>query len=415
MNSRFLPIMFIVACLANSCKKPANNPVPASSLAFSLDSLNVSGDIVILKWSKLNNDSLTGYYIAKTTDTNQTPTLTFVDKNITQYSDTLPLTPYVQYYIVAHASSHGLMSVNSNKKTYVRTDFNFVHIAAMDALYDRSSHYLYIYSLYGDIAIYDVATDRLIKQIATNAMLGYADLGTFNGRKELYVPRSDGWLFIYDANTLDEIDQINVGYSLTSSVYNNGLLFTFTTDPNSHDSVIVFSRPLKSQISSMAISMRTFMKLAPGTNSSFFGINESNNVFYYRFDNSGIYLSQKSAKLNSFSPAYDFEIFPDGTKAITAPYGVIVDSSLTYISTMSNGSLLFNSFAIDNTNQLIYASCKTKQIQAYAMSNYQAARTITTEGYPTKVFSDNGTVICVSESYYPYYYTRDQYTFVEKF
>ena len=69
-------------------------------------------------------------------------------------------------------------------------------------------HRIIIYSIQGNIALFNVRTRAITKQIATNCTIGYCGLGVYNGVTELYVPRDDGWVFIYDATTLQQIDQI---------------------------------------------------------------------------------------------------------------------------------------------------------------------------------------------------------------
>ena len=195
MNIKLFVITLIVSSCFISCKKNSRD-----ANQITLFAPKVSGNLVTLNWSKLNNSLLNTYVIVRITDTTDTQsavTIT-VNKETNSYIDTLPLASYVQYYVKSALSLYSYPgTVFSNKEMVSRTDLNFTDIIPMDALYDRDSRQLYLYSATGDIAIYDVQSKKVIKQIATGVKLGYCALGTFSGTKELYVSRADGWLFIY--------------------------------------------------------------------------------------------------------------------------------------------------------------------------------------------------------------------------
>jgi hypothetical protein len=396
-----------------SCKKNNNNDV--SPNAITLDALKVSGNLVTLSWSKLANDSLSDYIIAKVVDSTipQYITNIHVDKSKTSYVDTLPMTPYVRYYVVAQLPTR---VIKSNTQTSVRTDVTFIKMSPKDAVYDRGTRKLYIYSADGNMALYDVANKTISKQITMDATVGYCALGNYSGTTELYVPRTDGWLFIYNAATLEQIDQINIGSQLYSVTVNDEKLYVTKYDYS--EGIVCYSRATKSKLSSTNASDIKRLRLVPGTNSEFFGAGDYSSASYFKFSNTGSFISQQSKYLSSYYMYSDiFEIFPDGSKFITGGSGIIVDKDLTYVSTLPHGSTTFTSFDFDNTNNLVYASCNSKTIQAYAMSNYQLTRTVNTLGYPKKIFYDNGTLLSVSLSGYdPYsYYNYSTYCFVEQF
>ena len=417
-----LVVLVMLSCFT-ACKKSGNNDV-VSSNKIVLSTLQVSGTQVTLKWSKLNEDSLTAYIIERVTDTVNTTSASVtsiaVDKNTTQYIDTLPVAPYVQYYVVAQRSTVSYTTpIISNKQTYARTDITFMAISPEDVLYDRTNRMLFLYSSAGDIIRYDLQNKVVSKQIAAQANIGYCDIATYNGAEELYVPRSDGWLFIYDATTLAQIDQINIGTSLYSVACNNGILYVSGTSSigSSSSMIFAYNRATKSLVSSTNTEDNVRLKLIPGSSSEFLGVSYYSDPYYVKFDNTGHFVSQQMGYLSSYDlNPVAFEIFPDGSKFISSGAGIIVSKTLVYVSSLPHGSLSFSSFDFDNTNQLIYAGCTTNEIQAYSMGTYQLSKTINTTGIPTKMFYDNGTVISVSTNgSSSYYYTTGAYTFVEQF
>lgn len=430
MNTKTLLAITLAMVCFFSCKKSNNNDVtPIYSDKVVLEPIKVTGNIATLNWSVLNNDSLQSYFIYRTTDSTSAQQIAAyykrVDKGTNKLIDTLPMAPYVQYYVVAQMSSTSTYPYynnnvkQSNKQAYARTDIDFLSFTPMDVLYDKDNHQLYAYSSAGDIAIYNMQSKKFIKKITTNATIGYCDLGIYNGKTELYVPRNDGWLFIYDATTLTQIDQINIGTSITSTVYNSGVLFISTSSYNNN--FATYSRATKALITQTGYysSNNVRMKKIPNTNTEFLGIDGSSQVYDYIFDNNGKYLSQKS---NSIYPNMGYnsssllEIFPDGSNFITSNTGIIIGRDLKYVSTLPHGNISYMSFCFDISARLIYAGCSIKTIQAYSMDNYQLVKTINTQGYPTKIFYDNGAIISVSStsSSSSYYYPTG-YAFIEQF
>jgi hypothetical protein len=88
-------------------------------------------------------------------------------------------------------------------------------------------------------------------------------MGTFNNVKEIYVPRSDGWVFVYNAETFEKIDQIGIGSPSSCVINNNGNLF-ISTDQWTNYPLRVFSRTTKQQISKSGDYEDTRLRMIPG-------------------------------------------------------------------------------------------------------------------------------------------------------
>jgi hypothetical protein len=112
----------------------------------------------------------------------------FYKKDKTVVTDhSVPYSPTVQYQVIGNLSSG--KSVESNVITYSRKTIQPLKIAPYDIIY--SDNLLYFFEKNGKISIYN-KDGVLNKSIATQATIGYCDFGTYNGKKELYVPRNDG-------------------------------------------------------------------------------------------------------------------------------------------------------------------------------------------------------------------------------
>jgi len=425
MNVRTLLVALCALMLIASCKKNNNNDVSPTSIT--LKPITMTGKTVKLEWSKLINDSLISYTIVRVTDTtagntNTNNTLTFINvaKTVTEYTDTLVLSPYAQYYVMANVKSlYYSLPIQSNKETYYRTDIDFSAMVAQDALYDRTAQQIYIYSSAGNIAVYDLASKKFVRSINTNATIGTCDMAMYNGKLELYVPRNDGWVFIYDAATLTQTDQISVGNTASSITCNNGKLFVSATNNYYSNVVLAYDRATKTSVTPNTgyYYSTSYLALIPNTNSEFFCVDNSSQVLLFRFDAQGNYVSQS---ISAISGNYQFSnpavVYPNGSKVICGSYGVIVDSNLRTAVALPRGNVTYTSFAIDGTGNTIYAATNNKSIQAYDMGNYQLTKNYSTVGSPVKVFYNNGKLITVSVTAPTpyYYYTSGEYTFVEQ-
>lgn len=140
---------------------------------------------------------------------------------------------------------------------------------------------------------------------------------------------------------------------------------------------------------------------------------------YYKFDGNGNTISQKNATTIAPYPSLAiFEVFPDGNRFITNDKGSIYSKDLVYETALPQGNATFASFCFDNGRAQILAACSLKQIQAYSLNDCQLEKTIKTQGIPFKVFSADGSVICVSTA--PavnggYYGALSSTTFIETF
>jgi hypothetical protein len=400
-------VLCLVAFVFVSCKK-ANTSDPIALTH------TISGNVITLKWSPIDESSVTGYYITRTDSFFGEKTFT-TNAKTTTLIDTLPPSPTISYSLVATGGGN-----RSNVVRITRSDVAFTDVTPYDALYDQVSQEIYVYSKDGKMQVYDVNTKKWVRSASWGSGIGYCDIGIYNGSKELYVPRSDGWLFIYDAATLTKTGQISVGTALYGVSYNHDVLYICGTAGNTSSiSVLSYSRKYMSKVAQQdGGSDITRLKLVPGTHSEFFAIS-GHYLGNYKFDSLGNAVSQKYGTATGTYPVSSiFEAFPDGNKLISNNTGCIYNKNLDYETVLPHGFSAFTSFCFDNAGQLIYAGCKEKQIQAFFTNNYQLAKTVKTEGIPFKVFFNNGSVLCVSTAPVfngAYYGALSSTTFVEQF
>lgn len=403
-----------------SCEKddeinPQNNRNTYSNQII-LNDLIITGDSVNLTWTKLDTLKFSGYLIIRkdskdvivdpTSYSNQYLIKKIYDPNVTTYTDKdIPLTPYLEYQIIGLLSNnYSYNYIFSNSKTYERPTIKISEFDILDLIPDLSNNRFYIIEKsQGKITIFDYETLTAVKSITTDATIGYCSIGNNGSTKELYVPRSDGWVFVYNAETLEKIDQIDITHPSSCVVNNNGKLF-ISTDAWTNKPLKVFDRVSKTMISENGDFEDTRLRIIPNTNSEIIEVTINigpTDLDYYSFNSNGSFILHKDDKYHGDYPlnANIFQFFPDGKKFITASEGAIYDINMNYLNRLPKGDLSFADYAFNTDASLIYCACSNaKLIVSYSNPNFTKIKEYKTQGYPYKVFRKENVLICVSKT-----------------
>jgi hypothetical protein len=398
----------------NSCKKESSGTGSNSSPGnkITITNLQTSDDSVVVTWTKLVNSRFSYYLILrrnyKSTDTtdysysdvidqiNDVNTVKFVDHSI-------PVTSYLEYQVLAVLQESEFYNYNyiySNIMSYKRSGLTTFYLNPTDVIPDIANHRFYV--IEGDsgkVSMVDYSSRSIVKSIMTNATIGFSDIGTYNNIKELYVPRNDGWVFIYNAETLDKIDQISAGTNCGSVLYNNGKLFIFGSSEDYYTSLFVIDRATKSVLSTINDIDYMRPELVPGSNTKIFGITTYGGIYYFKFDANGQNITENENSTEYSTDYHSFEIFPDGQHFITSDNGSIFDTNLNFVVQLPYGNYQYSGFAFNQTASNILASCGNyKYIVAYSNPGYTELQTYNTLGYPAFIFNDNNTIISLSST-----------------
>lgn len=356
-------------------------------------------ETVSLKWT-LSGDATYNHYKIVRSDSQNGIQSEIGNSYPNQFTFTsaVPFNPYVEYQVIGIKVNGE--EVKSNIIKIERPEIKLVNLKTFDAQFDKNSGKLYLLDTDGKIAIYDVNTNSVTHQISTNATLGYSDIGTYNGSVELYVPRNDGWVDIYDGNDLTLKAQVSFGMPLISTVYHNGILYG-SSNSNSSSSVIKSaSRATKAIISQSPQLYYNSgrMRKAVGTSVQLYTITQNISpvdMDLYNFDLNGNYISHQDDTYHGDHPLNYriFEAFPDG-RIITASSGSVYNSQMIYQNDLPSGNSKLSSFDFDSNS--IIAGTTSKTIELYNINSYTKTKTINTKRYPYKVFSYNNKVVCVS-------------------
>ena len=405
----FVFVFFLVA----SCDKKKNEVPPSSSyFQIALDTPMVTGNKVLLKWSGIESRYITSIRIERASDSEKSTQFQTIVRspNDTQYTDTLTLTSYVTYRVVAQVTtSDGSKTVYSNSRVFARSDIDFLTFRIKDAICDKQTGRIYMTGTDGELGVYDIATRKVLRKIETGATITHLTMATHNGRNELYLSRNDGWVFVYDPETLDKTDQLNVMIVPTSLVCNNGKIFVSSS--SSVPSLVTYDRTSKALLFDTAYSFSGLSLLAlPGTNTVLLGLSS----FRYRmgFNADGVMTSARANNSASFFAYAPFALLPGNTSVVCANMGVILDTGFNYISTLPRGNVFLRSFDVDVANSRLYCATSGKEVHVYNTGTFMQEKRINTAGFPIRAFYYNGTVYCISSEYD--YYSSSENMFIER-
>jgi hypothetical protein len=407
----FLPLVFLVF---TACEKENINPSPqeGEKTSITLDELNIQGENVELHWT-VNNDSIRNFGVYRTTGTgldNQlniyiylgsvqlSDNMRFVDKEV-------PYAPAVNYRIGGSLKIGNIgypigATVYSNIRTYSR-DIALLQYQASDVLmFPGEDKLLFIDQTTGKIVTYNYITKEE-DDLNLNSRLGFCSLNQNGETTELIIPRVDGWVFIYNASTLEFIDQIKLSaYSLSSVVVKDDLIFASTT--SNSEPVICLRRSTKTILSKLTNygDENHRLRIIPGTDIELFGINydEAN---YYVYNNTGQMVSRKYYDPwdSEYAISQQYIIIPGTKKVICAPRGNIFDNSIAYINGLPRGNLYYADFLTNTAGSRLYAACSNhKSVEVYNLVSLLNLESIITKGYPFRIFYNKGELIVVSVS-----------------
>ena len=415
-------IATLVFCILSGCNKHDEIEIDVQKLSYPdkivMGKPVVRGDSIELTWSKLDNAQFSRYLIIRkeSKDLSYNPEgeskagiwviSSISNKNTTRYIDkNIPACPYLEYQIIGRTSNNDYSYdyIFSNSAIYERPNIKLFDIDPLDVIPDFSRKWLYlIESKNGRIQIINYETLTEVKTLTSNATIGYCSIGKYNGNNELYVPRNDGWIFIYNPETLALIDKIDISVPSSCIVNNEGKLF-ISTSPEWNYPLRVYDRATKQMITKTGWYENTRLRLVPGTKTDIFEV--TINIWpvdqcYYRFNATGGLIYSNTDQYHGDYPLDHeaFQFFPDGKKYITGSVGAIYNIDMTYIRRLQSGNYYFSSFEFNQDGSVVYCGC-SKSIMSFSTSDCSIIKTYSTLGYPYKLFRDGNTLICISLIY----------------
>lgn len=353
-----------------------------------------STESISLSWTLSGNNTYEQFKIVRSdSQNNQQSEIGTNYGNQFTFTSPVPFNSYLEYQIIGIKSNGE--QVKSNIIKLERPEIKLLNLKTFDAQFDKNTGKLYLLDIDGKIAVYDVNTGSVTHQINTNAVIGYSDIGIYNGNVELYVSRKDGWVDIYDGTNLALKDQINFGFELVSTIYHNGKLYG---SGSGYNRIKCIDRTTKTLVSQSTESYNGRMRKSVGTSVNIYTITQNItpiDLDMFSFDLNGNFQSHQDDIYHGDHPLNYriFETLPDG-RVITSGSGAVYSSQMSYLNNLPSGNSKLTSF--DSDSNSIIAGNMAKTIEFYNINSYTKTKTINTKRYPFKVFDYNNKVISVS-------------------
>jgi hypothetical protein len=371
---------------------------------LSPNSLNISltQDLIFnisIDWDSSESD-ISKFELYRSTNTYDPGTLlSTLNSNVMNYVDyKVPYSESVFYYIKAYNSE----GYSSKSNTVESKGSPVYEINAKQAEILPNSSMIYFRSG-NKITSFDYEEMTIKNQSSFDGTIGYFNIENNGFGNELYIPNSDGWLYIYDLSTFELKESISVGVPVECVVSNgSGLLFTSVSpSPWWENPIRVFNRTSLSFIDGGGDFDDTRLKLLPSKN-EIIEITTSISPIdmdYYQFDLSGNFVQHKNDKYHGDHPLDPdiFKISPSNNYLITSNKGAIysADATMKYIGLLPRGSEYFSDFEFYETS--IYAGLSTqKAIFVYDNTSFNKTKEIKTKGYPVFLFRKTDQLIVIS-------------------
>jgi hypothetical protein len=390
-----------------SCSSDSDNTMPVVTSPTEQTEKIILKDITVidentvkLEWTISGKNTYQSFQFSrKTSENGGSESLNQENGSVFLKVDTdVPYTPYIDYQVTGYSSTG--QTVKSNIVAYKRPNIKLLNIRPTDALFDSDNGSMFVFGNTGNILKYDVTTATVTKEISTGATLGYSFLGIYSGQKELYVPRNDGWVYIYNPNDLTLIDQINFGSNVTSVVLADNKLYGTTGDV-SNISLKCIDRATKQVVSTNGSYQFGRIRKVANTSSSFFFITTNvspTNLIRFNYNSSGMFINKFEDSYHGNHPLNHriFEALPNGNGFLTAMEGAIYNNNLVFTGQLPSGNSGLSSFDFDTNN--IIAGTDKKTIEFYNLNSYAKVNSINTERYPFKVFNYGNKVVSLSST-----------------
>ncbi|MEP2278757.1 hypothetical protein [Maribacter sp.] len=343
---------------------------------------------------------------------------TITDQGTTFYKDeAVPFSSEVNYYIKYYNSS----GYSRESNTVTNEGASIFNIQPLQAEIHNTKPLIYIRTPDQKILVFNYEEMAIVSEKTFEGTIGQFAIGNNGSGEELYVPNSDGWIYIYDLETLEYKAVMNVGSPVVSVITdNNGLVFSSSTpSPWWEDPLKIFDRSSLELLDGGGDFDRCILKLLPSGN-EIIEITTSISPIdmdYYRFDSTtGMILEHTNDRYHSDHPlnAYIFEVAPNNNFLVTSSQGAVysADSSMIFSGVLPRGSGTFSDFEFSSDATYIYAGLSNeKSIYTYDSSTLNKTGEMATKGYPIFMFRRDNTIISLSSptqfdlsySYYSYY------------
>lgn len=422
-------VMVFLACTKDQEENYEIVPNPtAAANQFRVEQV-INDSTIVLKWAKASSQYFQKYRLYRTATyvkngvfgTYTEPVDSSDDINHLSFTETkMPLANNLEYrlYVQQKNNTGDPLNMPYQEAKYQRANA-ILQGTPFDVLISKQLKQLFVVEEQ-KISAVDY-NGRILNVKEFPVSLGFCALGSFEGVEELYVPVKDGWLNIYNAETLTLKDRIYVGgNAVWSVVAAKGKLYVSSTDRvfgaySSH--IKVYDRATKEVVSRTGYYEQTRLMLLDSDAVEMVDVIylwARPTISYYKFSDDGTPLNDTPSPYSppyTISP-YIIKPFPGGQKIITSASGVIINKSLDFEGYLKeNGS--YSDFEFNTDGSVIYTAYATeRKIDRVSYPSLATIGSYNTNHLPYKIFRDGNALVVVSK--YANTGAQPTYLFVEK-
>lgn len=412
LKNQIYCLVAILICLSNySCKKDnvSTDPLIEDPKTLTLDNILLNKNKATITWSSIKSQNFISYrirkYVHHLQKTRYEEIAIIRTPNDTCYIDSsVPDLPYVAYEIIVELSNSVI--IRSNRQEISRSSKFFYNIRPSNVVYYKNINRVFITDYYKKIVIVaDYKTSEYIDTISNAVEIGNLCVGDNGKGPELYIPKSNGQLSIYNALTLEKKIDLRFNlydgyqgnlYSVTTNNQGKIYLSTATDYPLS-----IIDRESLAIVGQARISWRDAGRLVyMPKNNSILEITKTSSLRkanLYILGNTGLVINKFDDNYDGYY-SLDDEALTVSQKEdyfISSDYGTVFTTALKYVGVLPKGG---GSYETNEDGTLIYACYfgYEKNINCYDYPKLQFVKKIPTIGYPYNVYLEGDTLYCVS-------------------
>jgi hypothetical protein len=376
--------------------------------AIKLISASKKESNVALLWEKYSGDDFKSYEVYRGSEINSSNNVlltTLNNLNTVNFTDSLaPFTDKAIYFIRVitkqdtWSNSNSIQVDNPAGTVFYFNPSDVVLHPTLNRMYflDKGANKL---------RIIDVDSFTEITSVSLQGTPGYIDIGDNGQGLEVYVPSSDGWIYVYDAEKLTQKKSINTGLPTPCVVTNSHgyVAASVTPSPWWEGPVRTYSRATGINISGNGGFEGDRLRFVPGQE-KIISISRSvspTDMEYFELSKSGeILLHLDDTQHGSYPLNADiFRISKSGDYLVTGSEGAVylTSQSMEYKGQIQRGSLMFSDFAFSDDGKTIYAATQNrKSIQIAKYPQLSRDYEILLRGTPKFIFYRAKKLIIVS-------------------
>ena len=362
------------------------------------------GSVLRLEWQAQTGTDFDRFELFRHPQNSTQPELvTSLGPSMKSYTDqSVPFADSVVYFVRAYnkagySSQSNLLTVKGN------TIFEY-NIVQAELLQGTSR--IYFRTQDNHILVFDYKLKTLITDKVMDSEIGYFDLANNGFGNELYVPRADGWLYIYDASNFTLKEEVNVGVPVTCvETDGNGIMYTSVSpSPWWEQPLRVFKRSNLQFLGGTGDFDECRLRLLQ-SNTEIIEITTTigpTDMDYYEFAD-GVPSNHANDFYHGDHPldADIFKVAPAHHYLVTSSQGSIysANSSMSYQGSLPVGFDSFTDFEFSSDASVIYGSFgQSRRIATFAFPSLEKTSEYKTAGYPAFIFRVNNQLVVVSSA-----------------